>query len=203
MENLNLINWFLKHVPLNAIVGTGFLFLVGCAGSHMVDVPDSKLRSTPKPTEAMVTFIRPTSMYASFSSSVFDITDGTPKLIGILARWKKIGYPVKPGKYRFMVAARGRAAGFISADLARGKSYYVRVTPSFWAGEFSLEPYRRAELDTSSFSDDFKNATWVAKTPDAEKWAVNNATSIREKLSRLPEWLQKADRQSLRPEDGK
>ena len=203
MEIPQMKNWYVKDVLLKAFVCIGLLFVVGCAGSHMMEVPDAKVRSTPRQTEAMVIFIRPSSMYANHSSSLFDITDGTPKFIGILAPWKKIAYPIEPGKHRFMVAARGRRAEFIDARLANGKSYYIRVIPSFWVGIFPLEPYRGAELDTPGFSENLKDAAWVTNTPNSRQWAVNNKTSIMNKLAGLSQWLKKSDRPILRPEDGR
>ncbi len=195
--------WHFKPVGSKVVVCIGLVFLAACAPrSRMMDVPDATVQSTPNPTEAMVVFMRPTFVNQGQASSLFDVTEETPKFIGILRAWKKIAYPVTPGKHRFMMVITAGRADFVIADLAKGKRYYVRVTASGGVPNLSFKPYRKAELDSSALSEDLKDTAWVVNTPNSRDWAARHMSSITKKAGTFARWSRRRGRPTLRPEDG-
>ena len=79
----------------------------------------------------------------AIQSTVFDVTDDAPRMVGIVSAKTKIAYEVAPGEHHFMVVSE--AADFMRADLAAGKTYYALVTPRMgvWRARFSLLPPNR------------------------------------------------------------
>ena len=205
MVSMAIRDWTFINILSKAFVFTSALFLVACVSdSRMPDVADDKAQFAPKATEAMVVFIRPTRVNQYHIPSLHDVTDGTPKFIGLLPAWKKFAYAVSPGKRRFMSLATGTAAQFADAELQAGRTYYVRVTPSIWSTKFFLEPYHKSQLVSGEVSDDLKGAKWVMNTPASRQWAAGKKQGIMQKLTKsLKAWLRKSDRPALRPEDGR
>ena len=198
-------NIYSKGAQSKAVVALILLFLVGCVSdSRMPNVPESKADFSPKPMEAVVVFMRPSRVNQYITAVLYDITDRTPEFIGILAAWKKIAHPVTPGAHRFMVVSGGGVADFVDAEVSKGKSYFVRVTPSAWSPRFFLEPYDKTQVSTGGFSEDLNDCKWVENTPASRQWSVDNMPSVLSKMEHsLNAWLQKPDRPTLRPEDGR
>ena len=194
---------------------TGLLLLLvltmvasGCAGTvkNMREVPPAEAVYAPDAGKAMVVFMRPSGLGFAVQSSVFEIKEELPSLVGIVAAKKKVTYQAQPGERLFMVV--GEAADFMSANLQAGRTYYVLVTPrpGAWKARFSLRPAEASELDSSRLDDWLTSCEWVEKTAGSDAWANNNMSSIRDKqVKYYQKWLSKdpAERPRLMPEDGR
>ena len=187
--------------------------IVGCIGliifaactprTHMRDVADAQVQSTPKPSEAMVIFLRPDQKHGWRAISLFDVVDGKPKFIGILPEKKKIAYATTPGKHRFMMVPTGTLTEFLIADLAQGKTSYVGIGTSDRSPNLFLEPYRGDTLNSSAFAKDLRKTTWVVNTPNSQRWAHNKRFSIEKKVMSFPAWSERSKVPDLLPEDGR
>lgn len=183
------------------------LLITGCAGTikNMQEVPAGSAAVVPEEGKAVIVFMRPSGLGFAIQSSVFEINDNHPSLVGIVAAKTKVAYRLDPGKRLFM--AIGENADFMTADILPNKIYYVLVTPrmGLWKPRFSLDPKHRRELNTSEFNSSLDDCKWVEKTSASENWALGNSGSIESKRAKYyPEWLQKpeAERPHLLPEDG-
>ena len=181
--------------------------LSGCAtSSKMQVVPPEKVISEAAEGKAMIVFMRPSSFGANIQSSVFEIKDGNPELVGIVSTNTKVSYQLDSGNYLFMVI--GENADFMSADLVANKTYYARVTPKmgWWEDRFSLRPVQSTELDTAEFNEWLKACEWVKNTTESEAWAKENMDDILSKQKdHYTAWKQTdlIDRIKLLAEDGR
>lgn len=170
----------------------------------MADVPNAKASFAPTAGKAIVVFIRPSRRGGGVQSVVYDVTEDSPTLVGIVSARRKVAYEVAPGKRRFMVVSE--SADFADATLAGGKIYYVLVTPrmGMWRARFSLKPVHAAERESSRFNSWLRSATWSVNTASSHQWSSANMPSVRKKKSQyLPKWLRKPVRPTLLPQDGK
>lgn len=184
------------------------ILLSGCAGSvkHMSSVPANKIVTSPEKGKAMVVFMRPSKMGFAIQSSVFEIIEDQPTIVGIVAAKKKVAYQVEPGKHLFMVV--GESADFMSADLEANKVYYALVTPRMgaWKARFSLEPIHTVGDNDSNYQKSLDACEWVEISPATSEWANDNMPSLKSKYENYhKKWMSKpeADRPKLLPEDGK
>jgi hypothetical protein len=184
------------------------LLLGGCAGTvvKMREVPAAEAMQAPESGKALLVFMRPSGLGFAIQSSVFEIKDNAPELIGIVAAKTRVEHQVAPGKYLFMTI--GENADFMSAEVAAGKTYYVKVEPrmGMWKARFGLEPYRAKDLSGSVFAGELKDCRPVAKNAESDAWAAENMTSIRQKRSEYyGDWMKKpeAERPRLALEDGR
>ena len=180
----------------------------GCAGTvkNMQIVPPDRIVAEPEEGKSMVIFMRPSSFGFAVQSSVFEINENNPSLVGIVAAQTKVSYMVEPGEYLFM--AIGESADFMSAELEANKTYFALVTPRMgaWKARFSLKPIHADELNTTQFQEWIDVTKWVEKSPDSDNWASNNMMSIKEKqIKYYAKWMKKdeEDRPKLLPQDGK
>ena len=170
--------------------------LSGCQSTLMEPVQEQALTNAAN-GNAQVIFMRSAFIAQAIQASVFDVTDGTPKFIGILSNDTKIAHEVTPGEHMFMVV--GESADFLKANVLANKTYYTIATPrmGFWKARFSLFPVRndatgKFEYHTKKFDGMLNDSKFVKSGPKAEKWARDNANSINQKLKEyLPEWLEK------------
>lgn len=67
------------------------LLLFGCAGSvkNMRPVPLDRIVSAPEEGKSMVVFMRPSGMGFAIQSSVFEINEENPSIVGIVAAKKR------------------------------------------------------------------------------------------------------------------
>jgi hypothetical protein len=184
------------------------LLLAGCAGTvtNMRELPAGALAPALEPGKTLVVFMRPSGLGFAIQSSVFEVRDNHPSLIGIVAAKTKVAYRVEPGKRLFMVV--GESADFMTAELEPNKTYYVEVTPrmGLWKARFSLDPVRKANLDKAEFKRSVDECRWVEKTPASDNWALDNMASIQSKRTEYyADWMKlpAADRPHLLGEDGK
>lgn len=182
--------------------------LSGCEGTvqHMREIPAAAPPVVPDPGKALVVFMRPSGLGFAVQSSVFEIKDNYPVLIGIVAAKTKVAYRVNPGKYLFMVI--GENADFLSAEILPDRTYYVRVEPrmGMWKARFALEPIGQKVLGGAGFTGEVDECKWVEKTAESDAWASGNIASIQSKRTEYyPDWIKQAEanRPRLLPEDGK
>lgn len=194
---------------------TGMLLSValiaGCASNPM-QVSDSQTVAEPSPDEAQVVFLRSSFVGSAISASLYDVTDGDTKFIGIINNGTKVIHETEPGDHVFMVVSE--AADFMEAELGPGKTYYSIVTPRMgaWKARFSLWPIRNdgtGEYNTASgdFNRWMNGTTLVVNSPESLQWFENNKTSVMTKQREYWEvWQQKSGediaKRTLRPEDG-
>ena len=170
------------------------------------------ISTAPVPAAAVanskVVFLRATNTGGATAASLFDVSDGEAKFIGVINRGNKLAYPVKPGLYTFMVVSD--SADFMQATVIGGKTYYALVTTQLGAGKalFGFKPVRSDELDGSQFAAYDRGTKLVANTPATLAWARDHAADIADKQSRgWPEWSSKPEServaQTLTAEDGR
>lgn len=184
------------------------LLLTGCAGSvkNMRQVPAEQAIYAPKSDQALIVFMRPSSLGFANQSSVFEVIEEQLELVGIVAAKKRVAHYVKPGKHLFMVVSE--SADFMSAEVAAGKTYYVYVTPrmGMWKARFSLLPVTQSLQQASDFKNCDADCEWVEKNEDAENWAKQNLVNIQAKRQEyFVKWMKKpeTDRPMLKLEDGR
>ena len=196
-----------RSFPLFVAILLVGAFLTGCAtSSKMQAVSPEQAQAVPEAGTSLVVFMRPSNFGGAVQSSVFEIKEGDPELIGIVSANTKVAYQAEPGEHLFMVI--GESADFMSAELEAGKTYYALVTPRMgvWKARFSLDPVHAAELGSEDFDDWFGQCTWMENTPASEGWARENANSIYSKYTKYyADWMEKsaAERPRLMAEDGK
>jgi hypothetical protein len=184
------------------------LLASGCAGTvkNMQQVPPERVVSAPAEGKSMIVFMRPSGLGFAIQSSVFEIRNDQPELVGIVAAKKKVAYQLEPGKHLFMVI--GESADFMSAELDANKIYYALVTPrmGMWKARFSLKPVHADELDSAQFQEWLEGCEWVENTPASEQWATDNRASIESKHREYYlKWMDKevAERPALLLQDGR
>lgn len=192
-----------------ALLVLAFGLLGGCAGTvkNMREAPIDKLtRVQPEPGKALVVFMRPSGLGFAVQSSVFEVRNDAPTLVGIVAAKTKVAYHTTPGKHLFM--AIGETADYMEADLLPDRTYYVRVSPrmGMWKARFVLEPVNAAALDAAEFKTDVADCSWVEKIAESENWARQNMGSVLAKHAEYSrEWQAKPvdQRPALKPIDGR
>jgi len=177
--------------------------LAGCASKAMLK---SDAAPEPKPDQALLVFMRSSALGGAVQASVFDVSAGNEKLVGIVSTGTKVGYYLPPGTHTFMVVSE--AADFMRATVEPGKICYAVVTPrmGMWKARFSLRPVRRSELGGSEFAEWDSGTGFVINSEQSHAWAAQNAGDIAAKRAAYwPQWLGKSveDRamQTLNAED--
>lgn len=197
------------HTPMSSAARLmallSILLISACAGSsgHMRDVAPAQASYSTQDDKSLIVFMRPSGLGFAIQSSVFDVSEGDPKFVGIVSAKAKIAHYAEPGERRFMVVSE--SADFMGATLEPGKAYYVLVTPRFgvWKARFSLRPVQSAELAGTEFAGWYRDSRWVENTESALTWASSNMPSVRQKMAEnLPKWLAKSDKPVLMAEDG-
>ncbi|WP_406667496.1 hypothetical protein [Gallaecimonas sp. GXIMD1310] len=173
------------------------LLFSGCASNPMAVSASQKIQP-PENDKAQVVFMRSSFLGGAINASLYDVTDGTIKFIGIVSNGTKIDYNTTPGKHTFMVVSE--AADFMESNLKQGKNYFSVITPrmGLWKARFSLWPFKddpKAEhrVGTSEFKDLVKNTTLVKNTEKSLSWYEHNKKSVKEKYSEYwPVWEKKS-----------
>ena len=181
------------------------LALAACGGAHMTKAEQDPVI---KQGESMVVFMRSSFVGSAISASVFDVSGPESKFIGIVNNGTKVGYPVAPGKYTFMVVSE--SADFMQATVLGGKTYYAMVTPriGMWKARFSFRPVRQNELSGSEFGGWNSGTQFVVNSPETLNWASSNAADVASKRNQYwSEWSAKPEperaAQTLNAEDGR
>lgn len=178
-----------------------FLFLGGCASSHMTVIPDDKKVSKPNADTALIYFARASSFGGAIQATVYD----DDVYIGTISANTNIAYKAKPGRHMFMVV--GESADFMQADLLAGKTYYtdVVVRPGVWKARFSFRP-NNGQIPDAEVQKNLQDTKQVEPNSEGLKWAKDNAVSIVDKKNEyLPKWQAKpdSDKQILGAQSGK
>ena len=171
----------------------------------MQAVPGNNVNTIPKKGKSMIVFLRPSSFAFGIQSSVFEIKEHTPHLVGIVAAKKKVAYELNPGKHVFMVVSE--SGDFMTADLLANKTYYALVTPrmGLWKARFSLKAIHIDELNSDQFKEWLNDCEWVRKSPASSNWANSNIIDIQSKYTgNYTKWLNKdpSEKPNLLPQDG-
>lgn len=170
------------------------LVLSGCSGSvsnMQVANPGEKI-TPPKEGSAKIVFLRPSSFGFAIQSSVFEIKNNRPEIVGIIAAKKKMSYELMPGKHTFMVV--GESADFMNAELEANKTYYALVTPrmGLWKARFSLAPVSSIEYNTPEFTKSLDECELVVPNLSTKTWAQNNFDSVQSKYTEYyQKWMEK------------
>lgn len=187
------------------------LVFAGCATNPM-QVSSYQILQKPQSSEAQVVFLRSSFMGSAINASLYDVTGGELKFVGIIANGTKIAYDTKPGKHTFMVVSE--AADFMEADIRPGKTYYSIVTPRMgaWKARFSLWPIKndassKYNLESSDFDSWLSGTKLVENSEKSQQWFEGNKNSVQSKQQEYwPVWQQKSDsdkaKRTLAPEDG-
>jgi len=173
------------------------LLIVGCASNPMKFAANQTLAEI-SGGKSRIVFMRSSFVGKAISASLYDITKGEPKFIGIMANGTKIAYETDPGQHIFMVVSE--AADFLKANTEAGKTYYGVVTPrmGIWRARFSLRPIRGdGTTDYHTSTDDFRewlaDTKLVANSEESHRWFQNNLPSIKTKQAEYwPKWQQKS-----------
>jgi hypothetical protein len=201
--------------PINRIViAAGILLagaLTGCGGAVKMHPATAQQVAPPAADKVQVVFMRTSMIAGAISADLFEVIDGSPRLIGTLDPGKKVVYVTTPGRKLFM--AYGDAADFMLGDLAAGGRYFAIVRPNWGSGGMIPTPIRTdGSTDFNTGSPDF--GKWVGSTtvvePDAKELDAWNSTeqdhiqTVYEKYwarfrQKTPEQI--AER-TLRPQDG-
>ncbi|HUO96118.1 MAG TPA: hypothetical protein VMT92_07785 [Steroidobacteraceae bacterium] len=169
--------------------------------------PDvTAMAETPPEGRALISFMRPAFLGGAVASTLFEIVDDKPVLIGILRMKERVNFAPTPGTHLFMVI--GETAEFMTAEVTAGKTYYALVDPhmGMWKARFSLKPIHAADVGGPQFTKWLNAAKLTLKSANDDKWAVDNAASVAEKQSKyLPEWKSKpaAEKLALLASDGR
>ncbi len=161
---------------------------------------------------ATVVFFRKSTVGSMIKASVYEVTGGETKFIGILKNKQRLVHKTTPGQHRFMVVSE--AADFMEAELVAGKTYYGIVTPRMgaWKARFSLSPVRNGSegefvWDSKDVQKRFKK-TKLKKTSDKDRaWYEKHKDSVAKKKAKyLEAWAEKSEadiaERTLKPEDG-
>lgn len=193
---------------VSALAICATVVLTGCAGTvkNMKEVADEATAVKPRQDEAVVVFMRPSGLGFAIQSSVFEIKNDSPTLVGIVAAKTKVAHRVPAGKHLYMVV--GENADFMTADLAPNKTYYAYVSPrmGMWKARFVLEPKNTGDLNATDFKSDYNECRLVEPNEESQAWMADNLNSIQSKRAEYyKDWLQKPaeERLQLRPEDGR
>ncbi len=187
------------------------IMFTGCASNPMVVSQQQEIQK-PTDEEAQVVFMRSSFVGSAINASLYDVTNGDIKFIGVIANGTKVPYTTSPGERVFMVVSE--AADFMEANLESGKNYFSLATPRMgaWVARFSLWPIKNdPSADYHTEMDDFNK--WVSSTKLVENsaksksWYEANKESIKKKYEKYwPEWKNKTAedlaRRTLSPQDG-
>lgn len=159
------------------------LAMTGCVSTSDYMVRSSTLEPRPETDKALVVFMRPSNYGGAIQASVYEASQPQERFIGIVSANTKIAYQAEPGKHLFMVI--GENADFVNATLDAGKTYYILVSPrmGMWKARFSLLPiHDDASAKYSLRSEDFRDwqadTHFVERSPAADAWYRENATSV-------------------------
>ena len=180
------------------------VLLAACAGRvKMTEAEPPQLQAG----GSVLVFMRASALGRAVQSSVFDVTENHTRFLGVLNFGDKLGVPLKPGKYTFMVI--GESADFMQATVDSGKTYYAVITPRYGVvtARFSFRPVRSTEIGGSEFAAWNAATRYVTNSPQTEAWARDNAKDVNSKRNEYwPQWNSKPANerllQTLKAEDG-
>lgn len=136
--------------------------------------------------KAQIVFMRPSNYAGPISATVYDVTNGEIRFLGVLGPKDKMSVAVEPGAHRYMVVAEN--ADFMEATVDAGAVYFaiIRARMGVWKARFSLIPIQSESADQYNLNHpEFKSwratGEWVEPTARATQWYEENKDSVREK----------------------
>lgn len=188
------------------------LTFAGCATNPMRVAPQQAVKPA-QDDKSQVFFMRSSFVGSAIGASLYEVTGGDIKFIGVIVNGAKVAYETTPGKHVFMVVSE--AADFMEADLAPGKNYFSIATPRMgaWKARFSLWPIKndpdaKFRLGSSDFDGWVEGTKMFENSEKSLSWYENNKASVRQKYEEYwPVWQNKSAsdiaERTLDPEDGR
>lgn len=184
----------IRVLKLAALVAALALGLTAHAASKEMQ-PATEPLPTPSAEQAVIEFMRPSAFGGAIKCAIFDITDGEPVFLGILAPKDKVVIACPAGKRLYMIT--GENADFMETDLAAGKTYRAIAIARMgaWKARFSLIPLKK-NAGEEEFSLGYKKVPeWIkvckafVPAASAAKWYTTNRPSIlKKKDAYMPKW---------------
>jgi hypothetical protein len=161
------------------------LGVTGCAGSIsslMVAAPDATL-AVPSSEETHVVFLRATNFGGAVQAPVIEEVNGKLSFVAVVSANMKVLHKTTPGQHAYVVG--GESSAMLEANLAGGKTYYVKVTPHFglWKARFTLDPVTDQEVVAPEFKKDFDQCRWYENGPETQAWFAGNLPSLQDKYA--------------------
>ncbi len=187
------------------------ILFTGCASNPMIVSQQQEVNKPPS-DETQVIFMRSSFVGSAINASLYEVTNGNIKFIGIIGNGTKLTYKTSPGERVFMVVSE--AADFMEADLGPGKNYFSISTPRMgaWKARFSLWPIKsdpNADYHTGmpEFEEWVNDTKLVENTEKSKSWYESNKESVKKKYEKYwPVWRNKTaedlSKRTLSPEDG-
>ena len=128
------------------------LFLLGGCASSMMQ-PVARLEA-PAPSDALVTFLRPSYFGGAIQFSVWD----SDRFVGILEPGSYLQVLLPPGEHIFLAHAENWS--YVHAELEAGRQYFIlaKVFPGIWRARVAYDPIRRDDPQTNE-----EIAQWLTK----------------------------------------
>ncbi|MEJ2542431.1 MAG: hypothetical protein P8Y99_00015 [Calditrichaceae bacterium] len=172
------------------IIGLISVLMIGCAAPNMkFSVPSTATIDQPE-DKALVYFIRPSNLGYKINAAIYD----DENFIGFVPYNQKLPYFAEPGTHLFMVVSE--AADFINAELAAGKTYYIKVIPrmGMWRARFSLGAITKEDLQKKEVQQWISTCRLIENKDSADRWAEENEPSVSNKRQAyLEKWNARGD----------
>jgi hypothetical protein len=143
------------------------LLLSACVSN--VKVSENQAITTIPKDKAQIVFLRSTSVNALVNTAIYDVTTGTPKLVGNIPNGTKVVAEFAPGDYVFMVGNNGHQ-DILRASVLAQKRYHV-VVNAYWPANFSMRPFRQKDGEftyaSGKFTDLMGATKIVMETPES------------------------------------
>ncbi|MGH8617258.1 MAG: hypothetical protein ACREUW_06165 [Burkholderiales bacterium] len=159
------------------VLGFAVLLLSACTNTARV-AENQAIPPVPK-DQAQIIFMRSTTVNMLVGTNLYNVTTGTPKLIGNIPNGSKVITNLPPGNHVFMVG-NSVYRDFMKASVEAGRRYYVVVT-AYWPANFSLRPFRRANSEFLYASAKFNDLTGDTKIVLDDPESVKQEEAEREK----------------------
>ncbi len=149
---------------------------------------------------------------SAIKSSIYEVSNGETKFIGILKNKKRITYKTTAGKHTFMVIAE--SADFMEANLAEDKTYYSVISPRMGLikARFSMFPFRndgtsKFHTESKEFEKLKKKTQEVLITDESKAWYDKKKKKFEKKrIKYWKKWKKKTaeeiSEKTLNAEDG-
>lgn len=189
----------MKRIISIGLILTCLFFPSGCANSLMQkSAIDNTSMPSAKAGQALIVFMRPSTLGRATLSSVFDLKHDTNQLsedrfISMVPAESKVLYDAEPGYHLFMVI--GENADFMQANLKAGETYFALVTTRMDGrkAHFSLKPLHSNDLISDDYADWFQSTAWIENTKESHRWAADNWKSVQDmKTKHLARWQRKS-----------
>jgi hypothetical protein len=185
-------------VGLAAIVALVIVAAPAVAGDKYVKNDDKPLDDArrPAPGKALVYFARPQLMGAAVKVKLY----GDGEFLGIMTSEGYIPWEGDPGKHEFVAAAEN--AGFLVAELAADKIYFVQVAIHMGAmkARTHFEVARAGSEALDEVSKKHDQLRLITTTADGLAWIAEEQADIDKTIAKYR--AKGEEFETLKPEDG-